>query len=63
MIKYIDETNFKTEVLELLDDIETAITEQKYELILEDIKEFRQYIYAVTKIEASNDQIENASKI
>lgn len=54
---------FKTEVLELLDDIETAITEQKYELILEDIKEFRQYIYAVTKIEASNDQIENASKI
>lgn len=55
--------DFKTEVLELLDDIETAITEQKYELILEDIKEFRQYIYAVTKIEASNDQIENASKI
>ena len=54
---------FKTEVLELLDDIEIAITEQKYELILEDIKEFRQYIYAVTKIEASNDQIENASKI
>lgn len=54
---------FKTEVLELLDDIETAITEQKYELILEDIKEFRQYIYAVTKIEASNNQIENASKI
>lgn len=54
---------FKTEVLELLNDIETAITEQKYELILEDIKEFRQYIYAVTKIEASNDQIENASKI
>lgn len=54
---------FKTEVLELLDDIETAITEQKYKLILEDIKEFRQYIYAVTKIEASNDQIENASKI
>lgn len=54
---------FKTEVLELLDDIETAITEQNYELILEDVKEFRQYIYAVTKIEASNDQIENASKI
>lgn len=52
----MQDINFKKEVLEFLDNIEILITKQKYELILKDIKNFRKYIFAITKMEELIDK-------
>lgn len=48
----MQETDLRRDLLSFLDDVETAIMKQQYDLARIDIKEYREYLKETTKIEA-----------
>lgn len=53
---------FLKDILEILDDIDTAITEQKYHLVLEDSKELREHIYNKMVIKNLANEVQTTAR-
>ncbi len=47
----MQERELRLDLLNFLDDIETAIVKKQYDLAREDIQEYREYLKNTTKIE------------
>lgn len=62
----MQEKTLRLELLQFLDDIETAIVKKQYELAREDIQEYRQYLQDTTivaGIKKSSDNLDDDTRL